>query len=156
MKYWLLAFLFLAVLTVQQDAATTLDPELLNDPELVKLLNNYFGCKTWEEGVCTECSENYYFNKNGICCEVKPQCQLFDREQGLCVACYQGYHIVDGVCQVTDLGESGELGCKAWENGVCSQCSARWVFNAEGICVPVDDLCATFDETGACVTCYKG
>ena len=107
MKYWLIGLLFLAVLTVQQDAASTLDPELLNDPEMVKLLNNYWGCKTWDEGVCVECSDHFYFNSNGVCCEVKPQCKLFNREEGMCVACYQGYHIVNGVCEVTDLGESG-------------------------------------------------
>ena len=116
MKYWLLAILFLAAITVQQQPDTQLDPELLNDPELVKLLNNYFGCKTWEDGVCVECSENYYFNSNGICCEVKPQCRLFNREQGVCVACYPGYQIVDGVCEVLDLAASGELGCKLWED----------------------------------------
>lgn len=79
MKQWLFAILLLAVLTSSQLSNPELDPEILNDPEFVNLLNNYFGCKTWEEGVCIECSENFYFNNKGVCCEVKPQCRLFNR-----------------------------------------------------------------------------
>ena len=51
-----------------QDEGPILTEEDLNDPEFLKVLNNYFGCKVWEEGVCVECSENFYFNDNGICC----------------------------------------------------------------------------------------
>ena len=142
--------------TFAQDAPI-LSEEDLNDPELLKLLNNYFGCKTWEDGVCVECSDHYYFNNNGVCCEVKPECRIFDREQGVCVACYQGWMINDeGVCQVIDLTNSDQIGCKAWADGNCIECSHRWVFNADGICVPVDDLCAAYDEAGACTECYKG
>lgn len=45
-----------------------LSQEDLNNPELMRVLNNYFGCKTWVDGTCTECSNNYYFNAKGICC----------------------------------------------------------------------------------------
>jgi hypothetical protein len=34
-----------------QNVDATLGDELKN-PEFVKVLNNYFGCKSWDNGVC--------------------------------------------------------------------------------------------------------
>ena len=34
-----------------QTVDNSLEDELTN-PEFVKVLNNYFGCKTWDNGVC--------------------------------------------------------------------------------------------------------
>ena len=45
------------------------------DPNFLRIINNYFGCKTWVDGVCMECSNNFYFNENGVCCEVKEFCK---------------------------------------------------------------------------------
>ena len=47
----------------------TLGPEY-KDPAFLTLINNYFGCKTWDKGFCTACSPSYVFNKAGICCLV--------------------------------------------------------------------------------------
>lgn len=74
-----------------------------NDPEFVKVLNNYFGCKTWENGVCIECSARFVFNANQVCCEIKPQCKTFNVAVGICEECYQGFKVVDGVCIVNTL-----------------------------------------------------
>lgn len=67
-------------LTYGQEATTTsiLTEEDLANAELMKVLNNYFGCRVWQDGVCVECSERYYFNNEGICCEVKPECRIFN------------------------------------------------------------------------------
>lgn len=46
---WCLFALALLSLIVAQDVSA----DLANDPELLAIVNNYFGCKTWEEGVCT-------------------------------------------------------------------------------------------------------
>ena len=149
----LLACLFAAALAQPTPVLTQDD---LNDPAFVTLLNNYFGCKTWDEGVCVECSENYYFNNKGICCEVKPECKNFNREVGICEGCYQGWEVVDGKCVITDLANSKDKGCKTFTNGVCTQCSARWYFGAGQVCQPVDDLCHTWADNGNCLTCYNG
>jgi hypothetical protein len=60
-------FLFLASVLLAQDTIKLAANDLSN-PELMKVLNNYFGCKTWSNGICIECSERYYFNAKGICC----------------------------------------------------------------------------------------
>ena len=154
-NWWVLALTILSI-GFAQDMATDIDLSELS-PEVLAILNNHFGCKTWDGDVCVECSDRFYFNNNGICCEVKPECKIFDRELGVCVACYQGWHINDdGVCTVIDLTNSDDIGCKTWVNGECAECSNRWVFNDDNICVPVDDLCKTYENNGACSSCYKG
>ena len=115
-KIWCIFALALISLTIAQDISA----DLTNDPELLSIVINYFGCKTWEDGVCTECSDHYYFNNNGVCCEVKPQCRVFNREQGICEGCYQGYSIVDGQCVAIDLTNSDQVGCRRWEDGTCA------------------------------------
>ena len=56
-----------------------------------KKLKNYLGCKIWEEDVCKECAKGYYFNDEGICCEINPQCRIFNVNMGKCEGCYDGY-----------------------------------------------------------------
>lgn len=56
-----------------------LTQEQLSDPAILTQLNNYFGCKVWLEDSCIECSDRYYFNKNGVCCEVQGTCQQFNQ-----------------------------------------------------------------------------
>lgn len=159
LKHFLIPLAIFCLLgaTFAEDAAYTLSAEDLANTDLMKAVNNYYGCKTWKDGVCVECSARYYFNKKGICCEVKPECRNFNVEVGICEACYQGYKIKDGVCVLADVAGSDDKGCKAWKDGVCTQCSARWYFGPNNVCYPVDDLCRTWAEaTGACETCYKG
>jgi len=114
---------------------------------------NHFGCKTWVDGQCTECSQSYYFNKNGVCCEVPALCSQFNQAEGLCLACYQGYTVVDNHCELS----SQNSGCSLWNGAVCEVCSKGWWKNTNGVCQVVSDLCATWSSTtGACQSCYGG
>ena len=49
-----------------------------------------------------------------------------------------------------------DAGCHTWNNGVCEACSKNWVFDANGICVPVSADCRTHDANGLCTGCWKG
>ena len=150
----LLAILLVGSVSAQQ---MQLSQEQLSDPALLVQLNNYFGCKVWSDDSCIECSDRYYFNKNGVCCEVQGTCQQFNLQEGICEKCYEGYNVVNGRCERVDVNQVALAGCAIWSNGVCEACSKRWFFNADSVCVPVSDLCATWDEaTGACATCYYG
>lgn len=68
-----LIFLCAAPTLYAQDTLT-LSQDDLNNADLMKVLNNYFGCKTWVDGVCTECSQSYFFNAKGICCLASQEC----------------------------------------------------------------------------------
>lgn len=46
--------------------------------------------------------------------------------------------------------------CAGYNNGVCTQCSFRFIRAADGVCEPVNPLCASWDTNGACLTCYPG
>ena len=154
-SYLLLLVVLLLVGSSAQELQLT--QEQLNDPALLTQLNNYFGCRVWNEDSCIECSQNYYFNKNGVCCKVQGQCQQFNLQEGICEQCYEGYQVIDGKCEKTDINAASNIGCAVWANGVCTQCSKRWYPNAQNVCVPVSDLCSTWDAaTGVCLTCYYG
>ena len=66
----------------------------------------------------------------------------------------------DGVCEFSAFNNAkpSDLGCAKWDwnNQVCLECSKDWVFNADGVCVPVSDQCASHDANGACLSCFKG
>ena len=81
----LLLMLLVAPLSAQQ---LTLSLDEINDTALLTTLNNYFGCKVWSSDVCLQCSDRYYFNSKGICCEVEGTCQQFNTQQGICEQCY--------------------------------------------------------------------
>ena len=46
--------------------------------------------------------------------------------------------------------------CAEYSNGFCSRCSFRFARGPDGICEPVNPLCATWNSNGACLTCYVG
>lgn len=121
---------------------------------LSQLVNvaNYFGCKTWSKDQCTECSNGYFFNKKGVCCQVSELCSQFNKAEGVCQACYQGYGIVNGTCQRA----AQDSGCSTWKGNTCIQCSQRWYFNAAGVCNQVSDTCASWSSNGDCLNCYGG
>lgn len=70
-----LAFLLLITFTLAQASITSL-PDVFPsqdskqifenydqlDPMFLLSIQNYFGCKTWENGICIECSDRFYFN----------------------------------------------------------------------------------------------
>lgn len=113
---------------------------------------NYYGCRTWAKDQCLECSNGYSFNKNGVCCQISDLCSQFNKAEGVCQACYQGYAIVNGTCQLA----AKDNGCAKWNGNTCIQCSQRWFFNTNGVCTAVSDFCATWNSNGNCLTCYGG
>lgn len=149
-----------AILANQIPAPPSAEVEALiaNDPALLTVLNNHFGCAEWDGNTCLACSAHYYFNNKGVCCKVHPQCKIFNQDVGICEACYEGYGLVNGTCTIISLANQANPGCQAWDgNHNCLKCSVRWYPNADGVCTPVSDNCRTWDEqTGACLSCYSG
>lgn len=164
---YLLAFLLLtagvfAQASLHSNTPPTPPPQevqdlIANNPEVLTTLNNFFGCAEWDGNTCLSCSSGFYFNTNGICCKVHPQCRLFNQDVGICEQCYQGYGLVNGTCTIIALADQVNPGCQMWDgNGNCLQCSVRFFLNQQNICAPVSDQCRTWDETtGACLTCYQ-
>ena len=147
----------LALFTITLNQAITIDKAYLNDTAFVTTINNYYGCKVWSNNDCVECSARYAFNAKGICCEIDSHCEQFNLKQGVCEQCYEGYTVVNGSkCQKTDVTLPSNLGCALWEKGVCTKCSQRYYFDSSKVCQPVSDLCSTWDDSGACTSCYYG
>lgn len=117
------------------------------------------GCGTWDWKIqkCIQCSNNWVFNSSGVCTPVSNQCKTFDLS-GKCLSCYAGYNLVGGQCVLAPVQNPTDPGCGTWDwkNLKCIQCSNNWIFNNNGVCVPVSDQCNTYDLSGKCLSCYVG
>ena len=98
-------------------------------------------------------------NGQKICVLLNDQCKTYDNN-GDCIACFKGYDLVGGLCEVsTANSKSADPGCAKWDwdSQLCLSCSKNWVFNSSKICIPVSDQCKTTSlNSGLCISCYKG
>lgn len=157
--FFLVALLLVAGLAQNlQPPSAEVQALVNNDPQLLTTLNNYFGCAKWDGTVCLECAQHFFFNVKGICCQVSPQCRLFNQDVGICEKCYEGYGLNNGTCQIIPADQQVNPDCQKWDgNHKCLECSVRFYPNGVGKCVPVSDFCRTWDSSnGHCLTCYYG
>jgi hypothetical protein len=58
-------------------------------------------CRAWgENNICLECSTGAFLNSEGFCELASPLCQEYSHETGLCTACFPGFTLTDGVCEL--------------------------------------------------------
>lgn len=123
----------------------------------MKVVDNYFGCKTWKEGFCVECSQGYIFNNNGICCKIDQNCEVFNRDVGVCEQCYNGFQVdANGTCKAWKNTDPAYNGCAEWVNNQCKACSAKHYFDSNNVCVAVSPQCREWNANGQCTSCYFG
>lgn len=114
------------------------------------------GCKTFAATSmkCLECSNRFFMDADGICQPVSSSCASFNYTAGQCVACYDGFLLLETAC-VPNLSPI-DTNCANMTKGVCYQCSHNY-FLKNGSCLPVDPLCKTFDYVQlVCSECYGG
>lgn len=123
-------------------------------------------CQKYKEGsaLCEVCANRYYLSK-GVCTQVDPTCKTWDTMRGHCTSCYSGYTCGENEfsCRpaATPAVNSSDPNsfkkyCIKYRNGVCAGCSYRFYLSF-GFCLPVSDLCNTFNPTfGYCLSCYDG
>lgn len=75
------------------------------------------------------CSHLYYFNTEGLCTQVNPNCKTSDAN-GNCLSCYGGYHIDNHLCVLIPQEVVQGL-CNQYENGVCVSCPVYSYLNVE-------------------------
>jgi proprotein convertase subtilisin/kexin type 5 len=109
-------------------------------------------CRTIQNGICVACSTGYFRASNNTCQQISPLCATADQQTGLCLTCYNGYQLRNGVC----LLSQSIANCRQISNNVCLACSTGY-FLQNGGCVQISSLCATADNTtGYCLSCYQG
>ncbi len=127
------------------------------------------GCAkwNWDSQTCLECSKGWAFNADKICVAVSDQCKTYDAA-GRCLSCFKGYDLKDGACVFSSSNTAKPIdsGCAKWdwEKQVCLECSKGFVFKGLGlgtgglnkICVAVKDQCKSYNDSGACTSCFKG
>ena len=114
-------------------------------------------CKTFNNNVCSECSQGAIFNNQRVCIIVDPSCVTFDERDGSCTSCYAGYEIIGKACVLSENKDTRDPFCKEFFGDICAQCSNRYFINGFGFCQEVNPLCNNYDQsTGNCLTCYPG
>ncbi len=61
------------------------------------------GCAKWDwdNQKCLACSQRWTFNTAGVCTPVNDYCSNYDN-YGVCTACYTGYQLADGKCNLAN------------------------------------------------------
>ena len=67
---------------------------------VVKPSDSGCGKWDWDNQVCLECSYRWTFNSNNKCVPVDDFCSSYDKSSGSCTACYAGYILSNGSCNL--------------------------------------------------------
>ncbi len=110
-------------------------------------------CKRVEGSACKECVNGFYVAPDGKCKQVSPLCKSFDKSNGNCLTCYNGYEVVNGACVIA---KSQDPNCKKADGNFCQQCYQGYI-PINGKCMVQNPLCRTIDmSNGGCMTCWQG
>lgn len=126
-------------------------------------------CQKYEEdsSICAVCANRYFFNlTRRLCVQVDTSCKTWDTVKGYCLTCYTGYscganeYICKPIAVPTSTNPSDPNSFKKYclktRNNVCVSCAFR-SFLSNGLCLPISDLCQTFNpKFGYCLSCYSG
>ena len=58
--------------------------------------------ETNPDGSCAKCGQGSYL-KGGVCIAIDPQCASFNENTETCQACYPGYSLLNGACEISKV-----------------------------------------------------
>jgi hypothetical protein len=106
---------------------------------------------------CLSCEGGYYFNYDGNCEVIDPNCNVFDYVFDICTTCDTGYTYSQSRGQCVSKTMPPDAGCTSWIGDVCFSCLNGWTLY-DGICVVANPECRLrlpnypFD----CGACFPG
>ena len=104
---------------------------------------------------CKQCNEREYsLEGSGKCNQVDISCKTFDKKNGNCLTCEDGYGIINGKCIKCLSGTYSN----SQTNYNCEECKeGEFSYPGWKKCLPCQVSCTSCDKTtGKCWTCYKG
>lgn len=106
---------------------------------------------------CLSCEDGYYFNYDGNCELIDPNCKVFDYVFDICTTCKTGYTYYHSRGKCVSDSAPPDPGCTSWIGDVCFTCLNGWTLY-DGICVVANPECRLrlpsypFD----CGACFPG
>ena len=98
-----------------------------------------------------------YFLFQGICLQVYPECKDYDEKTGQCTSCFNGYFLLDGLCQIVATALSVPF-CQNYnplDPRQCLKCVSGYYLQSN-TCLNVSPLCGDYDDTnGFCENCIS-
>ena len=130
-------------------------------------------CFSYENDTCVACAYRFYFNREGICTTVHPDCKTWENETGACTSCFDGFELRESKClsltgskiklssfapapPSTDTTFVEIPNCAEYNGPECAVCAFRYYYS-NGSCHQVSDLCKSWSNIdGTCTNCYSG
>lgn len=106
---------------------------------------------------CLACNPGSYFNPDGNCEPIDPNCVTFDYIFDVCTTCKTGYVYYQSRNLCVKNNSPPDAGCTSWIGDVCFSCVNGWTLY-DGICVIANPNCRSrsLDFPFNCVACYPG
>lgn len=101
---------------------------------------------------CILCAVNYYLS-NGICRQVNPLCKTYNRDNGNCLSCYQGYTL-NTTTQPISCSISSITDCKTYDRntGNCLTCYTGY-YLSDGTCKQISTIRDPYCNRGGSKGC---
>jgi hypothetical protein len=122
-------------------------------PAQVQSSNNDPYCIKVQGSNCLTCANGYYLPSNGTCTSLNPLCKSSDMTTGACTLCYNGFIISGSTCATITAASIPY--CSQLIGNVCGTCISGY-YVSNGGCTAANTLCASYNQTGACLSCISG
>ena len=70
---------------------------------------------------------------------MSPLCRTFNKQNGECYSCYDGYQVENGEC--VEFQTELDPNCHKFENSICVECSRGAFMTSNAVCIIMDTLC---------------
>lgn len=106
---------------------------------------------------CLACNPGSYFNPDGNCEAIDPNCKTFNYISSVCTTCKTGYVYYGSRDQCVKSTSPPDAGCTSWIGDVCFSCLNGWTLY-DGICVVANPNCRIRSSSYPfnCVACFPG
>ena len=111
-----------------------------------------FCSKSLNEYQCEKCATGYISSKYRTSCVTTENCNIGDKNLGVCTSCNEGYYIDynDGQCKSNEKDNNFKH-CRIADEGSCIQCNGNWELSEDKKCTNTKH-CAESDN-GKCISC---
>ena len=110
-------------------------------------------CSQAKDGKCLKCIDNYFLTDNGICTN-EQNCQIGDKDTGLCLECKLGFYLDDisKKCKLNE-GNNDFIFCKKIHLSSCIQCETNYFLGKDSKCSNTQYCIES--ENGKCLECQE-
>ncbi len=106
--------------------------------------------------ICVNCSDGYFIGSTGLCTQVDPYCKSYNKTNGACLSCYDGFTLTGTKCLLSVVVNIPYCTSRSSSNGACLECMDGY-YLSNNSCKSVSITCGTYNkQNGQCTSCISG